>query len=96
MNFAGCAIVVSHDRYFLDRVATHIIACEGDSKWHFFAGNYAEYEANRMERLGETSIKRIKYANKTILLFLYSFLSRLIISHLFVCYFNHRYAPLVT
>jgi len=62
MNFAGCAIVVSHDRYFLDRVATHIIACEGDSKWHFFAGNYAEYEANRMERLGETSIKRIKYA----------------------------------
>lgn len=62
LNFAGCAVVVSHDRYFLDRVATHILACEGDSKWHFFPGNYAEYEANRLERLGETSIKRITYA----------------------------------
>ncbi len=62
LNFAGCAIVVSHDRYFLNRVATHILACEGDSKWFFFPGNYAEYEANRVERLGETSIKRITYA----------------------------------
>jgi len=62
LAFAGCAMVVSHDRYFLDRVATHILACEGDSKWHFFPGNYAEYEANRVERLGETSIKRITYA----------------------------------
>ena len=62
LDFAGCAMVVSHDRYFLDRVATHILACEGDSKWHFFPGNYAEYEANRLERLGETSIKRITYA----------------------------------
>ena len=62
MNFAGCAMVVSHDRYFLDRVATHILACEGDSKWFYFEGNYAEYEANRLQRLGETSIKRIKYA----------------------------------
>jgi hypothetical protein len=62
LNFAGCAIVVSHDRYFLNRVATHILACEGDSKWFFFPGNYAEYEANRLERLGETSIKRITYA----------------------------------
>jgi energy-dependent translational throttle protein EttA len=62
LNFAGCAMVVSHDRYFLDRVATHILACEGDSKWFFFPGNYAEYEANRLERLGETSIKRITYA----------------------------------
>lgn len=62
LEFAGCALVVSHDRYFLDRVATHILACEGDSKWHFFPGNYAEYEANRLQRLGETSIKRITYA----------------------------------
>lgn len=62
LEFAGCAMVVSHDRYFLDRIATHILACEGDSKWFFFPGNYAEYEANRLERLGETSIKRITYA----------------------------------
>jgi energy-dependent translational throttle protein EttA len=62
LDFAGCAMVVSHDRYFLDRVATHILACEGDSKWFFFPGNYAEYEANRLARLGETSIKRITYA----------------------------------
>jgi ATP-binding cassette ChvD family protein len=62
LNFAGCALVVSHDRYFLDRIATHILACEGDSKWFFFPGNYVEYEANRLERLGETSIKRITYA----------------------------------
>lgn len=62
LGFAGCAIVVSHDRYFLDRVATHILACEGDSKWFFFPGNYAEYEANRMARLGASSVKRITYA----------------------------------
>lgn len=62
LDFAGCAMVVSHDRYFLDRVATHILACEGDSKWFFFPGNYAEYEANRLSRLGETSIQRITYA----------------------------------
>lgn len=62
LNFAGCALVVSHDRYFLNRIATHILACEGDSKWHYFQGNYAEYEENRIARLGEPSIKRIKYA----------------------------------
>ena len=62
LDFAGCALVVSHDRYMLDRVCTHILACEGDSKWFWFPGNYAEYEANRLERLGETSIKRITYA----------------------------------
>ena len=62
LDFAGCAIVVSHDRYFLDRIATHILACEGDSKWHFFEGNYGEYEANKIKRLGDTAIKRIKYA----------------------------------
>ena len=57
-----CAMVVSHDRYFLDRIATHILAFEGDSKQLFFEGNYADYEENRVQRLGETSIKRIKYA----------------------------------
>jgi energy-dependent translational throttle protein EttA len=62
LDFAGCVVVVSHDRYFLDRVATHILACEGDSKWFFFPGNFAEYEANRIERLGVQSIKRITYA----------------------------------
>lgn len=62
LNFAGCAVVVSHDRYFLDRVATHILACEGESEWFFFPGNYADYEENKKERLGETSIARIKYA----------------------------------
>jgi energy-dependent translational throttle protein EttA len=62
LNFAGCVIVVSHDRYFLDRIATHILACEGDSKWFYYPGNYAEYEANRVERLGERSIKPITYA----------------------------------
>lgn len=62
LNFAGSALVVSHDRYMLDRLCTHILACEGDSKWFFFQGNYAEYEANRLERLGKSSIKRITYA----------------------------------
>jgi len=62
LNFAGCAIVVSHDRYFLDRIATHILAFEGESKCFFFPGNYAEYEENKVARLGQTSIKRIKYA----------------------------------
>jgi sulfate-transporting ATPase len=62
LEFAGCALVVSHDRYMLNRVCTHILACEGDSKWVFFPGNYAEYEANRLERTGQTSIKRITYA----------------------------------
>lgn len=62
LNFAGCAVVVSHDRYFLDRIATHILACEGDSKWYFQQGNYGEYEANKIKRLGDQAIKRIKYA----------------------------------
>lgn len=62
LNFAGCAMVVSHDRYFLDRIATHILAFEGDSKCFYFEGNYADYEENRIKRLGDTSIKRIKYA----------------------------------
>ena len=53
LEYAGCVLVISHDRWFLDRVATHILACEGDSKWTFFAGNYQEYEADKRRRLGE-------------------------------------------
>ncbi|MNX76239.1 putative ABC transporter ATP-binding protein [compost metagenome] len=63
LNFAGCAVVVSHDRWFLDRIATHILAFEGDSQVVFFAGNYEEYEADKKRRLGAdaTQPKRIKY-----------------------------------
>ncbi len=53
LEFAGCIMVTSHDRWFLDRIATHILACEGDSKWTFFDGNYQEYEADKKKRLGE-------------------------------------------
>ena len=60
-NFAGCAVVVSHDRWFLDRIATHILVFEGDSKVVFFDGNYSEYEENKKARLGNTEPKRFKY-----------------------------------
>jgi sulfate-transporting ATPase len=61
-NFAGCAVIISHDRWFLDRVATHILAFEGDSQVYFFDGNYTQYEENRKQRLGTEAIpKRIKY-----------------------------------
>lgn len=60
-GFAGCAVVVSHDRWFLDRIATHILAFEGDSKVYFFEGSYSEYEQNRKLRLGETEPKKFKY-----------------------------------
>ncbi len=60
-NFAGCAVVISHDRWFLDRIATHILAFEGDSQVYFFEGSYSEYEENRKKRLGDTGPKRIKY-----------------------------------
>jgi sulfate-transporting ATPase len=53
LEFAGSVMVISHDRWFLDRIATHILACEGDSKWVFFDGNYQEYEADKKRRLGE-------------------------------------------
>ena len=59
-SFAGCAVIVSHDRWFLDRIATHILAFEGDSKVYFFEGSYSEYEENRRRRLG-TEIKPFKY-----------------------------------
>ena len=63
LEFAGSVMVISHDRWFLDRIATHILACEGDSKWVFFDGNYQEYEADKKRRLGEEGAKpkRIRY-----------------------------------
>ncbi len=60
-SFAGCAVVVSHDRWFLDRIATHILAFEGDGKVVFFDGNYSEYEENKKMRLGNVEPKRFKY-----------------------------------
>jgi ATPase subunit of ABC transporter with duplicated ATPase domains len=61
-NFAGCAVVISHDRWFLDRIATHILAFEGDSQVYWFEGNFSEYEENRRKRLGtEATPTRIKY-----------------------------------
>ncbi|MBR3562894.1 MAG: energy-dependent translational throttle protein EttA [Bacteroidales bacterium] len=60
-NFAGCAVVISHDRWFLDRIATHILAFEGDSSVYFFEGSYSEYEENRKARLGDAEPKRFKY-----------------------------------
>lgn len=61
MNFAGCAVVISHDRWFLDRICTHILAFEGDSQVYSFEGSYSEYEENRKKRLGDAAPKRIKY-----------------------------------
>jgi len=60
-NFAGCAVVISHDRWFLDRICTHILAYEGDSNVFFFEGSYSEYEENRKMRLGDEGPKRIRY-----------------------------------
>ncbi len=67
-NFAGCAVVISHDRWFLDRICTHIIAFEGDSKVFVFEGSYSEYEANKKMRLGEDALtpKRIRYKKLTV------------------------------
>ncbi|HEX2639514.1 MAG TPA: ATP-binding cassette domain-containing protein, partial [Pyrinomonadaceae bacterium] len=66
-NFAGCAVVISHDRWFLDRIATHILAFEGDSKVEYFDGNYSEYEKDRHARLGVDADQphRIKYRSLT-------------------------------
>ena len=63
LEFAGSVMVISHDRWFLDRIATHILAAEGDSQWTFFSGNYQEYEADKRKRLGEEGAKpkRIRY-----------------------------------
>ena len=63
LEFPGCALVISHDRWFLDRICTHILSAEGDSQWSFFAGNYQEYEEDKRKRLGEEGAKpkRIRY-----------------------------------
>jgi energy-dependent translational throttle protein EttA len=60
-NFAGCAVVISHDRWFLDRIATHILAFEGDSKVVFFEGGFTDYEENRKKRMGDVGPQRVKY-----------------------------------
>jgi ATPase subunit of ABC transporter with duplicated ATPase domains len=60
-NFAGCAVIISHDRWFLDRVCTHILAFEGDSQVYYFEGGYSEYEENKKKRLGDAEPKRIRY-----------------------------------
>jgi len=60
-NFAGCAVIISHDRWFLDRVCTHILAFEGDSQVYFFEGGYSDYEESRKKRLGDQGPTRIKY-----------------------------------
>src|SRR5205823_2656819 len=66
-NFAGCAVVISHDRWFLDRIATHILAFEGESRVVWFEGNYQDYEADRRRRLGAAAERphRIKYRRLT-------------------------------
>ncbi|HSA05218.1 MAG TPA: ATP-binding cassette domain-containing protein, partial [Tenuifilaceae bacterium] len=60
-DFAGCAVVISHDRWFLDRICTHILAFEGDSQIYFFEGGFSDYEENRRKRLGDDAPHRIKY-----------------------------------
>lgn len=64
-NFAGCAVVVSHDRWFLDRIATHILAFEGDSQTYFFEGSYSDYEKNKKKRTGDTEPHRMRYKKLT-------------------------------
>ena len=66
MSFAGCAVVISHDRWFLDRICTHILAFEGDSNVFYYEGNYAEYEEDRKKRLGDNEPRRIKYKKMAI------------------------------
>src|SRR5690554_3642435 len=62
-NFGGCAVIISHDRWFLDRICTHILAFEGDSNVYWFEGNFSDYEESKKKRLGEVSPKRIRYKN---------------------------------
>ncbi len=67
LNFAGCVLVISHDRWFLDRIATHILAFEGDSRVYWFEGNFTEYEEDKRKRLGAAAVEphRIKYRRLT-------------------------------
>ena len=60
-NFAGCAVVISHDRWFLDRIATHILSFEGNSEVVFFEGSYSEYEEHKKRMGGDTAPKRVRY-----------------------------------
>jgi energy-dependent translational throttle protein EttA len=62
-NFGGCAVVISHDRWFLDRICTHILAFEGNSSVYFFEGNFSDYEENRKKRLGDVNPTRLRYKN---------------------------------
>ena len=62
-NFAGCVVVISHDRWFIDRIATHILAFEGNSQVYFFEGNYSDYEENKKQRLGDTMPHRVRFKN---------------------------------
>lgn len=66
LNFPGCAMIISHDRWFLDRIATHILAFEGDSKVHWFTGNYTEYEQDRLNKLGQEALQphRVAYQHE--------------------------------
>jgi len=66
LEFAGCVVVVSHDRFFLDRIATHILAAEGDAQWVWFEGNYEEYEEDYLKRNGDVAWKPVKYAANTL------------------------------
>lgn len=66
MNFAGCVVVISHDRWFLDRICTHILAFEGDSEIYSFEGSFSEYEENRKKRMGDHTPKRLKYRKLTV------------------------------
>ena len=62
LDFAGCVVVVSHDRFFLDRLCTHILAAEGEGQWTWFEGNYEEYEADRVKRMGDAPPRPMKHA----------------------------------
>jgi sulfate-transporting ATPase len=62
-NFGGCAVVISHDRWFLDRICTHILAFEGDSQVVWFEGNFSDYEESKKKRLGDVTPGRIRYKN---------------------------------
>lgn len=66
LNFAGCVVVISHDRWFLDRICTHILAFEGDSTVYSFEGSFSEYEENKKKRLGDITPKRLKYRKLTV------------------------------
>jgi len=65
-SFAGCAVIISHDRWFLDRVCTHILAFEGDSQVVYFEGGYTDYEENKKKRLGDVQPKRLRYKKLTV------------------------------